>query len=207
MKQPAIHTLLCALVACGAAQAGSPHAASDPKTCAILKSGIVDKILRADAPVTYRPGTGRNDFCIAKWERPDKAERSAAYQAQIRKWATDPKRSEKMPSHPNLFRSVDLTIADRKFKSPHDAVVALESSVKALNKGVAVEIEGRKHTVQLEAGKWIDGVGDRAVERNPNGIQVAHRGMIFTVHVNVADDVSENQRLAVAVAKRVAQAL
>lgn len=96
-----------------------------------------------------------------------------------------------------------LTIMGTSYDSPEAAVASLESAVTTLTEGVTVDVQGEERTVKSGFGNWVEGVGDRAITKK-RSVLVAANGRRFTAAVRASDEDSENQALAIELARRVA---
>jgi len=184
--------------------------------CDILRSVGVGETFGVDpSAIEYRPSFTSHPLCSANWSLPN-AEELQAKQGEVmmdymkRKMAAQAKKEpfdEKMP----ILRTdagVSLTIVNQEFDSPAAAAAFLESNVATLEKGITVEVRGKKHTTQVQYDDWLSGVGDRAAwAPKLSQLSVAAKGVVYHVTAEVTDDAAENQARAIELARRIATAL
>jgi len=185
--------------------------------CDILGAVDVARMFGVDpAAIEFRPSFTSHPLCHASWRRENADELEELQKKQMRegvqrKVAAMQKREafdEKMPKPIDAYASVNLTIVNQEFDSPAKAAAFLENSVATLEKGITVEVMGKKHTTQVDYDDWMSGVGDRAAwAPKMSQLSVAAKGVVYHVGVDLDDDAAENQRRAIELARKVAAAL
>lgn len=194
--------------ACGDSGAGrGKHVGSAEDglaACSYFESGIVSRVFAIEPErITYKRSLplkrAGHVLCSAYWEKPDKAEMEARYQAEIQEWAKSIGSADRkaQPRFPNIGNEISITLLNQQYDSAEDAVASLDSAVATLSKGIAVTAGGQQRTVQTEFADWVDGVGDKAIFTDKGALLIAHDGRRMTLSVRVADDPAANRQLSV----------
>jgi len=192
-------------------QGGQLGAADEgTEACAYFESGLIPEMFAVDAEkVSYRRSIPvkrvGHVVCGASWDKPNKAELDAGYQAAIQEWTkslTSGGGRKEQPKYPRTDNQASLTLIATEFGSRDEAVAGLDAIVATMSKGVSFEVGGEQHTAQINYDTPIEGVGDKAVFSEGGTLLVAYDARQITVAVSTSDDPAIKRQQSIQLAQR-----